>query len=391
MSCLAVISTLLWLYISKLQRKWKITGISLTITLAALAGLIFYGANFKNLLETDLFTPAFAAAMVSLSWLFQYFLAFPVLLILAILVSIIRRKPPLSRGGASQGEAEGAPSMTRRTFLKGVAAGIPLLALGTSTYGIVDGEKDLTTTELTLHFPNLPDYLRGYRIAQISDTHMGMFFSPQRLQESLDAAIKAGADHLVLTGDLIDELSLLPKYRDILNAAAPHFPGGIDFVYGNHEYYRGLTEITAMLEETPVRILRNSHYQVAAGGRPFYIAGVDYSFTKGDDAFRQEREKYVTKALEGIPNNAFTILLAHHSLFLDEGFAHNVDLTMAGHTHGGQFAPMGWFIQTVGFKYLRGLYERDHHYGYVNRGTGHWLPLRIGCSREITIYELRAL
>ena len=62
---------------------------------------------------------------------------------------------------------------------------------------------------------------------------------------------------------------------------------------------------------------------------------------------------------------------------------------MAGHTHGAQFAPIGPIVQSIGFKYLRGLYQKGRSVLYVNRGTGHWLPFRVFCSREVSVFTLK--
>ena len=116
--------------------------------------------------------------------------------------------------------------------------------------------------------------------------------------------------------------------------AASH--DGIDFCYGNHEYYRSFDAITAMLDDTPVRVLRNSAFQASRGcgqglrgcngrdGRSFYIVATDYSFAKGDEAFAKEREQYVRETLAKVPEDAFVVMLAHHSAFIDEGFAHHI-------------------------------------------------------------------
>ena len=89
-----------------------------------------------------------------------------------------------------------------------------------------------------------------------------------------------------------------------------------------------------------------------------------------------------------MPESAFVVMLAHHSDFIDEGFERRIPLTMCGHTHGAQFALIGPVVESVGFKYLRGMYRQDGSYGYVNRGTGHWLPFRVFCSREATVFTL---
>ena len=151
--------------------------------------------------------------MAALIWLLAFFpgLALP-----------DRRR--LSHGGWHRKEKPAPQGMTRRTFVKGMAALIPAAAFATSGAGNVLGESDLDTTHHVLTYKNLPDYLDGYKIGQLSDLHMGLFFSPERLQESIDAVAEKGVNRLEITGDLIDEIVLLPQARDILNANAHRFP-----------------------------------------------------------------------------------------------------------------------------------------------------------------------
>lgn len=383
MSMLSVLSILLWQYIGRYNKKLFSGAAGLAVTMAAIGVLWYYGNHYAAIAATTGLPTWFLGAKASLSWLFMFLLAFPILLIGAAGCSIYRLYKYFSKKERPQPVV--STGISRRTFLKGTAAAIPVLALGTSTVGIFTGESDLATTVHRLTYASLPENLQGYRIGQLSDCHMGLFFGPQRLQESIDALVKEKVDLLVITGDLIDELTLLPECRDILKNSTGKFPDGAVFIYGNHEYYRGLEQITDMLETTDVRILRNENYKLRDR---FYIAGADYSFARGDGAFQKQREEYVAKSLQDIPADAFVILLAHHSDFIDEGFAHQVELTLCGHTHGAQFALIGPIVQAIGFKYLRGMFQHNGSYAYVNRGTGHWLPFRLGCSREVSVFEL---
>lgn len=403
MSCVAVFSLVLWNYIMQTSRKWAVIVGGLAVTLIAVGELAYYGVLFPQWIDSPWKDVLFYGALVSLSWLFIFWLAFPVLLLGALGVFFWRKMHRSCRQAdytIQHAAICSQQQVSRRTFLKGAAAAIPVAAVATSTLGNVAGESYLDVSIHRLSYSMLPDYLEGYKIGQISDVHMGLFFSPERLQEAMDALVRQGVQRLEITGDLIDELSLLSACRRVIEENASRFPDGIDFCYGNHEYYRSLPAIRDMLEQTPVRILRNSHIEASSGRgeglanctgrdeRPFYIAGVDYSFAKGDEDFAAEREAFVRDALEKIPDNAFVVMLAHHSAFIDEGFAHHIPLTLCGHTHGAQFAPIGPIVEAVGFKYLRGLFRQDESVGYVNRGTGHWLPLRVFCSREVSVFEL---
>lgn len=403
MSCAAVFSLVLWNYIMQTSRKWAVVVGGLAVTLVAVGELAYYGILFPQWLGSPWKGVLFYGALASLSWLFIFWLAFPVLLLGALGVFFWRKTHRHCEQAAHETQPAAVhphQQVSRRTFLKGAAAAIPVAAAATSTLGNIVGESYLDVSLHRLSYSTLPDYLEGYRIGQISDVHMGMFFSPERLQEALDALVSQRVQRLEITGDLIDELSLLTACQRVIEDNASRFPDGIDFCYGNHEYYRSLPAIRDMLEQTPVRILCNSHIEASSGRgdglancigrdeRPFYIAGVDYSFAKGDEDFAAEREAFVQKALEKIPDNAFVVMLAHHSAFIDEAFAHHIPLTLCGHTHGAQFAPIGPIVKAVGFKYLRGLFRQGKSVGYVNRGTGHWLPLRVFCSREVSVFEL---
>ena len=411
MCCIAAVSILLWLFIARPRHKTKIFFGGMVLTAMALGCIAWYGAEFgyfSSYLEGWF---GFYGSLTALSWLFVFLLALPILLLAAFFCALYRlgkrvREVPISDQTASLSREvpEGrwvSRGMTRREFLKYAALSIPVLALVTGGLGNFIGEAYLATTRHTFRFADLPDYLDGYKIGQISDVHMGLFFSPQRLQEAFDALADAGVDRVELTGDLIDELSLLPQFQDVVLRNEGRFPDGIDFCYGNHEYYRSFDRITAMLEGTPVRILRNSAIEISPGrggglarrsgtsSRPFYIAGTDFGFARGDAAFKAQREEYVEEALSDVPADAFVVLLSHHPDFFDEAAERGVELTLAGHTHGAQFAPIGPIVQSIGFKYLRGLYQKGRSVLYVNRGTGHWLPFRVFCSREVSVFTLK--
>ncbi|WP_293985523.1 metallophosphoesterase [uncultured Megasphaera sp.] len=392
---LCILTGLLWDYAARTGHRRLLLFADLVLSILSAVGLAHYEEIFPSLAASGWDGLYDWKAMAGLIWLLAAILAFPFLLLVDALSLPFRTRRRRRRRRRRRG------GVSRRTFLKGAAALLPAASLATSGAGNLLGERDLDTTYHLLKYKNLPDYLDGYKIGQLSDLHMGLFFSPRRLQEAIDAVAAQGVNRLEITGDLIDELSLLPQAQAIIAANADRFPDGIDFCYGNHEYYRDFDAITAMLEKTPVRILRNSSFRASRGcgqglqgcrgrdGRSFYIVAADYSFARGDSAFAAEREEYVQKALDGVPEDAFVVMLAHHSAFIDEGFKHHIPLTLCGHTHGAQFAPIGPLVTALGFKYLRGMFQHGEYRGYVNRGTGHWLPFRILCSREASVFELR--
>ena len=407
MSCLCVVSALLWNYIYRRKRWAAIVAAVAAATVVAALGLSYYGKVFPDVQATTQGVFLLYSSLLSVSWFFLFLLSFPVLAIAAVVVFVWRRARRWKQRRKGIRELPPVPPeeaagyvMSRRSFLRGVVAAIPAAAAGTSVLGNFVGNSYLDVVRRDVYYPGLPDYLDGYRIGQISDVHLGLFVGPEQLREALENLAQQGVNRVEITGDLIDELTLLPQCGDVLRRMVSVFPDGIDYCYGNHEYYRGIEEITSMLEETGIRILRNTCLEASPGrgqglagrsGRddaPFYVAGVDYSFARGDEAFTAQRQEYVEQALEGVPESAFIVMLAHHSAFIDEGFARHIPLMMCGHTHGAQFALVGPVVESVGFKYLRGMYRQGASYGYVNRGTGHWLPFRVLCSREATVFTL---
>lgn len=260
-----------------------------------------------------------------------------------------------------------------------------LLSLGIGMYGVSFGawEEDVHIIPVAAEISAGWD---GARIAQITDTHIGPYCRIEDLERDLATAEEAGADLAVITGDLIDDNSRMPRVSEILSAHRGKFPLGMVYIWGNHEYYHEMSEVREGLAAAGVPILENENVPLFRGGDALYFAGVDYPWARGEAHLREVFEM-AEAAFRGIPENAPVILLAHHPDFLDEGFSRGAFLTMAGHTHGMQFGMFGRPVITP-YKYTRGAYTDGTHAGYVSRGNGGWFPFRFGASRELVIYEL---
>ena len=100
-----------------------------------------------------------------------------------------------------------------------------------------------------------------------------------------------------------------------------------------------------------------------------------------------EMQDMMDFAYRDIPEGAPSILLAHHSDFIDLGFERGAFLTLTGHTHGTQFGLFGRPIITP-FRYTRGMYSDGMHQGYVSRGDASWFPFRFSCDRELAVFTL---
>lgn len=284
--------------------------------------------------------------------------------VLALLSLIWRIQPFLARLGL---------------FVMGVS-----LIIG--VYGAVDGNTRERVERYDIYVKDLPAAFEGYRIAQMTDTHIGPYFRYTDLPGEFDRAKREGAKVVFFTGDLIDDVRYMPETAKTITEKSALFPDGIFYVWGNHEYYRNKPLIEDYLRQTPVTMLVNQNKALTRGGTKLYVAGVDYPWSRGAEA-KEEREHMVEEAYAGIPAGAPSILLAHHSDFITEGFERGAFLTLTGHTHGTQFGLFGKPIITP-FAFTRGMYSDGIHQGYVSRGDASWFPFRFSCARELAIFTL---
>ncbi len=203
----------------------------------------------------------------------------------------------------------------------------------------------------------------------------------------MEQAAATGADALAVTGDLFDDDDMNAEAAQILDGFVPRFPKGIWFCYGNHEYFRNIEAIEAALVKTRVHVLRDASAMAVDGKRPLYFLGVDYPRLR--NLFALDGAASMEKAMEGVPDHAVKVLLAHHPDFFDAAAAHGVELALSGHTHGGQLGIFGVPLVPPVFKYMRGVYRVGITFGYVHCGNGSWFPYRLGCPPEIAVFALK--
>lgn len=259
-------------------------------------------------------------------------------------------------------------------------------ALGIGVYGAYDGNHREVTEHHDIYVKDLPEALEGYRFVQMTDTHIGPYFRYTDLPREMARAKAEGAEAVFFTGDLIDDVRHMEETADILDEWQAAFPDGILYAWGNHEYYRGKDLIRRELLRTRVVLLENESTVIRRGGAALYVAGVDYPWSRGA-ARPLEMQNMTDFAYADIPEGAPSILLAHHSDFIDLGFEKGAFLTLTGHTHGTQFGLFGRPI-LVPFRYTRGMYSDGVHQGYVSRGDASWFPFRFSCDRELAIFTL---
>ena len=304
---------------------------------------------------------------------FAIFLCIPVFIVLALIYALVNRishkVPAEERTG-------------RRAFFRTVGTLAPLAAMGGAGYAAYEGQREIVVTHESFGYTNLPSGLADYKIVQLSDIHIGPSIDLDDFDEILRLALLEHPNRVVITGDLIDKIQWLPEVCDRLKVFAKQIPDGVDYILGNHEFHHDVNKIVDDIKtKTPLNVLINDNIQIMGGKQPVYMAGVSYD----NERRKENREAMIDKALSGIPNNAFVILLAHHPEFFDEAIERNVPLTLSGHTHGGQIILFGMPWVPIGTSYVKGRYTEKNSVCYVNNGSGHWFPIRINCPREITV------
>ena len=169
-----------------------------------------------------------------------------------------------------------APTLTRRRLMQNALGVVPLVALGMSGKGVIDSQTGMTVRRLALVWPNLPSSLQGFKIGQISDTHLGPYFDLARLDTAIQLLAQEKPDLVVITGDLADDLTMLTPAIKRFNALAPSIPHGIYFCLGNHDYYHDINRVRAEITASRIILLNNSSKLIVPGEKPFYLLGVDY-------------------------------------------------------------------------------------------------------------------
>lgn len=265
-------------------------------------------------------------------------------------------------------------------------AAVFVIALGLSLYGSLAGRNDIHTVEYNVPVAGLGSRLEGYRIAQLSDVHLGAFYSLEDLQALLERTAAERPDVLVLTGDIFDNAPTTMQAARVLDSYSGRFPQGIYYCRGNHEHFRGIPLLETALADKNIHNMVNNHELVVEDTRPLYIAGVDYPMVREQFDFLQKA--YTGQAMEGVPENAITVLLAHHPDFVTTAAGYGIELVLSGHTHGGQLGFEGIPLVPPVFKYMRGWYQEGSTRCYVHPGNGSWFPFRLGCQPEITIFTL---
>jgi uncharacterized protein len=295
----------------------------------------------------------------------------------------------------------------RRTafrYAASLAGGLPLLA---AAYGATAGRRRYRVVTIEVPITGLPPSLDGLRIVHLSDLHIGDFMPRTAIRRAVDLANTLRPDLAVLTGDLItserDPLEDCVEELSRLQA-----PLGVWGCHGNHERWAGVeARAQALFASHGMHVLRQQCAELSWRGGRFNVIGVDDQRERA----RPGEPSSLLRGIEGlvrrdIPN----ILLSHNPDTFPRAAALGIELSLAGHTHGGQLrfalGQRQWSPASFVTPFVAGLYRlpfglegrggqvascaQKSAFLYVNRGLGTFgLPVRLGVPPEITVLLLR--
>lgn len=278
-----------------------------------------------------------------------------------------------------------AGMLSRRQFLRTSGTAMIAAPLGLTIGATAATAHDYQINRLRLHYPDLPPGLDGFRIVQLSDIHSGIYMTENQMRDIFHLANEQHPGLVAITGDFVDNsVSEIPAlYRAIADLKADY---GIYGCLGNHDHYASASSVSSALRQRGVNLLTNNNLTIPVNGESLTLLGVDdiQSGTPNADRMGQ--------ALSNLPEDGFRLLLSHRPDLFDDARKHDIDLTLAGHTHGGQIGInlMGIPLYPIHLfhDYAKGLYEIDRHKLYVNVGIGMvGIPVRL-VRPELTVIEL---
>jgi predicted MPP superfamily phosphohydrolase len=278
-----------------------------------------------------------------------------------------------------------SPSVAEHLAPFGVGLALSMVVV-TNIIGAVQMIVGPRVYAVDVPLPTTMRHLDGFKIAQISDLHVGPTISRLFVEKVVRRTNDLGADIIALTGDLIDGKPevLRESCRPLASLKSRH---GVFVVLGNHEFYWRAATWVAEYESMGFKPLNNVHQVIDYNEGRIAIAGVpDRASTGMAEGFIYDPEQ----AAQGIPLAAYKILLAHQPKSSREAQKFGFDLMLSGHTHGGQFFPFTLLVR-LAERFVRGLYRSGNLWIYVNRGTGYWgPPIRFLVPPEITLITLKA-
>ena len=329
-----------------------------------------------------------------------------------------RRHRPAAAIGAlgaqsSPREVDQPADPGRRYFFKTATAAAGAVPFLGAMYGFAAERLNYQIHCVDIPVSNLPAALDGMTIAQLSDIHMSGYMPRSEVRRAVDMANDLGADLAVVTGDFITGAGdpLEECIEEIRRLSAPL---GVYGCNGNHEVYANAEDrAQELFTQSGMKLLRHQTALISYRGAQINLIGVDYQRERAPGGRRIAALAGVEPLVrKDIPN----ILLSHNPNSFNRAAELGIELSLAGHTHGGQIqveildhrlSPARFITDYVAGLYMRPLFtpaktvasqkflhattlHGPHSAIYVNRGLGTvGAPVRLGVPPEISLLTLR--
>jgi uncharacterized protein len=310
---------------------------------------------------------------------------------------------------------------SRRYFFRAATAAAGAAPFLGAMYGFAAERLNYQVRRIEIPIHNLPAALDGMQIVQISDIHLSGYMSRSQVRRAVDMANDLGADLAVVTGDLITSVgdSIADCVEEVRRLHAPLGTWGCN---GNHEIYARVEDEAAYLyNQAGMKLLRHENAQITFKGASFNLIGVDY---QRERTLRGQRQQTLANVAPLVRRDMPNILLSHNPNTFNRAAELGIELSLAGHTHGGQIQVeiLDHRLSPARFitDYIAGLYQRPLFapapteraaansrvarsfyplfassssaaaHLYVNRGLGTvGAPVRLGVPPEISLIVLR--
>jgi predicted MPP superfamily phosphohydrolase len=301
----------------------------------------------------------------------------------------------VARRIAARGRAPEISSPSRRVFLERAGATVAAAPFVAGAYGLFYGRLNLERRRQPIRIGRLPAAFDGFRIAQLSDFHIGPFMTEEQIRKYVAIANALTPDLIAITGDFVTwDPATQGAVVDAL--AGLRAPFGVFGCLGNHDAWAGVEDsITLLFRQANIPILRHQRVAIRSHGESVNLMGIDFESRR---RFGPNSGSFVDRfrfPLDGLMDrDRVNILLSHNPDTFDRAAALGIDLTLSGHTHGGQ-ASLEFISPQIApsrlmTPYVAGWFEKPGGQLYVNRGIGTvFVPIRLGAPPEITVFELK--
>lgn len=263
--------------------------------------------------------------------------------------------------------------------------------------GSMTGTDHLRVRRVTVQVPDLPESFDGYRIVQFSDIHLGSMRS-ELLERAVEQMNRLRPDMIAFTGDIQnmrpDELT-----RHASTLCRLHAKDGVYSVLGNHDYSEYVPKLPMRQRRHNEQLTRefhanvgwqlllNDHRIIRRGSDSIVIAGEE---NDGLPPFPSKAD--VKRTLRGVNARSFVVMLQHDPSAWRRSIlpGSNVQLTLSGHTHGGQMSLFGLRPTNLTGREDDGLYQEAGRALFVSTGLGGFVPFRFHMDPEVVEITLRS-